>query len=130
MVQPPGFINPNYPQHVCKLHKALYGLKQAPCVWFSRLSETLIQLGFTASKADSSLFIYSSKAVTMYLLIYVNDIILTGSIPAAITELLQLLSVDFAVKDLGDLHYFIGVEVFKESSQVSFSPNEGIFWIY
>jgi len=66
----------------------------------------------------------------MYLLIYVNDIILTGSIPAAITELLQLLSVDFAVKDLGDLHYFIGVEVFKESSQVSFSPNEGIFWIY
>jgi hypothetical protein len=88
MVQPPGFTNPNYPQHVCKLHKALYGLKQSPRAWFSRLSEKLTQLGFMGSKADSSLFIYQKNSVTMYLLIYVVNIIITGSAPAAITELL------------------------------------------
>jgi hypothetical protein len=113
MVQPPGFINPNCPQHVCKLQKALYGLKQAPRAWFSRLSTTLLQLGFVGSKADSSLFIYRNKNVTMYLLIYVDDIIIIASVLAAITELLQLLSTDFAVKELGDLHYFLGVEVTK-----------------
>jgi hypothetical protein len=121
MVQPPGFINPNYPQHVCKLHKALYDLKQSPRAWFSRLSEKLIQLGFIGSKADSSLFIYQKNSVTMYLLIYVDDIIITGSDPAAITELLQLLRVDFAVKDLGDLHYFLGVEVLKLKSSLLLS---------
>jgi hypothetical protein len=121
MVQPPSFINPNYPQHVCKLHKALYGLKQSPWAWFSRLSEKLIQLGFIGSKADSSLFIYQKNSVTMYLLIYVDDIIITGSDPAAITELLQLLRVDFAVKDLGDLHYFLGVEVLKLKSSLLLS---------
>jgi hypothetical protein len=113
MVQPPDFTNPNYSQHVYKLHKALYSLKQSPWAWFSRLSEKLIQLGFIGSKANSSLFIYQKNSVTMYLLIYVDDIIITGSAPAAITELLQLLKVDFDVKDLGDLHYFLGVEVLK-----------------
>jgi hypothetical protein len=63
------------------------------------------------SKADTSLFIYRTKTVTIFLLIYVDDIIITASDPAAITELLKLLSVDFAVKELCDLHYFLGVEV-------------------
>jgi hypothetical protein len=88
MVQPLGFINLSYPQHVCKLHKALYGLKQAPRSWFSRLSEKLIHLGFTASKANSSLFLYINNSITMYLLIYVDDIIITGSAPVVITKLL------------------------------------------
>lgn len=115
MVQPPGFTNPSFLQHVCKLKKAIYGLKQAPQAWFSRLS-TLLQLGFVGSKADSSLFLYRNKNVTMYLLIYVDNIIITASIPVAITELLQLLSADFAVKELSDLHYFLGVEVLKVES--------------
>jgi hypothetical protein len=90
MVQPPGFTNPSFLQHVCKLKKAIYGLKQAPQAWFSRLSTKLLQLGFVGPKADSSLFLYRNKNVTMYLFIYVDNIIITASIPAAITELLQL----------------------------------------
>jgi hypothetical protein len=116
MVQPPGFINPNFHHHVCKLHKAMYGLKQAPRAWFSRLSNKLIQLGFVGSKADSSLFLYKTKSVTVILLIYVDDIIITASDPVAIPDLLQLLNADFAVKDLGDLHYFLGVEVLQLNS--------------
>jgi hypothetical protein len=111
MVQPPGFVHPSFPNHVCKLKKAIYGLKQAPRAWFSRLSDKLIQLGFVGSKADTSLFLYRTETITMYLLIYVDDITIIASDPVAITELLQLLSADFAVKDLGDLHYFLGVEV-------------------
>jgi len=111
MAQPPGFNHFSYPHHVCKLQKAIYGLKQAPRAWFSRLSGKLLQLGFVGSKADSSLFIYRTAAITMFLLIYVNDIIIVSSVPAAITELLQLLGTKFAVKDLGSLHYFLGIEV-------------------
>jgi len=111
MAQPPGFIHSSYPHHVCKLQKAIYGLKQAPRAWYSRLSGKLLQLGFVGSKADSSLFIYRTAAITMFLLIYVDDIIIVSSVPAAVPELLQLLGTDFAVKDLGSLHYFLGIEV-------------------
>jgi len=103
------FIQPSL--NACKLHKAIYGLKQAPQAWFSRLSGQLLKIGVHGSKFDTSLFIYSTAAVTMYLLIYVDDIIIVSSIPTAIDELLQLLCLDFVVKDLGNLHYFFGVEV-------------------
>jgi hypothetical protein len=111
MEQPPGFTHPSYPHHECKLQKALYGLKQAPRAWFAHLSGKLLQLGFLGSKADSSLFIYCAAAVTMYLLICVDDIIIVSLVPTAIDDLLQLLSIDFAFEDLGTLHYFLEVEV-------------------
>jgi histone deacetylase 1/2 len=57
--QPPGYVDKKAPHHVCKLDKALYGLKQAPRVWYSRLSSQLRRLGFAASKADTSLFVYN-----------------------------------------------------------------------
>jgi len=98
---------------VCKLHKAIYGLKQAPRAWFSKLSNKLIQLGFVGSKAGSSLFLYRTQSITIFLLIYVDDIIITATDLAAITNLLQLLYVDFAIKDLGDFNYFLGIEVLK-----------------
>jgi hypothetical protein len=111
MAQPPGYQHPSYPNHVCKLKKAIYGLKQAPRAWFSRLSSRLLQLGFHGSLSDSSLFIYKSKSFTMFILIYVDDIIITCSNPTEIDELLLLLQSDFAVKNLEKLHYFLGVEV-------------------
>jgi hypothetical protein len=111
MSQPPGFSHPSLPNHVCKLQKALYGLKQAPRAWFARLSTKLYDLGFTSSKADSSLFILWTTSLTMFVLVYVDDIIITASVPAAISDLLQQLRVSFAVKDLGKLNYFLGVEV-------------------
>jgi hypothetical protein len=111
MSQPPGYNHPLYPNHVCKLQKAIYGLKQAPRAWFSRLSTKLLELGFHGSRSDSSLFIYKTKFLTIYILIYVDDIIITSSKPAAIDDLLHSLTHDFAVKDLGTLNFFLGVEV-------------------
>jgi hypothetical protein len=72
MAQSPGFFHPTHAQHVCKLHKVIYGLKQAPRAWFSRLNGQLIKIGFRGSKADTSLFIYVTPTVTMYLLIYMD----------------------------------------------------------
>jgi hypothetical protein len=92
MSQPPGYQHPLYPNHVCKLQKAIYGLKQAPRAWFSRLSTKLLELGFHGSRSNSSLFIYKTKSLTIYILIYVDDIIITSSQPVAIDDLLHSLT--------------------------------------
>ncbi|KAL6312348.1 hypothetical protein AAG906_008002 [Vitis piasezkii] len=82
MEQPPGYTDPQFPQHVCRLKRALYGLKQAPRAWFHRFSSFLLKLGFHSSQADSSLFVYHSSLGTVYLLLYVDDMIITGSTPS------------------------------------------------
>jgi hypothetical protein len=126
MSQPPGFVHPQYPNYVCKLQKALYGLKQAPRAWFSRLSTWLFALGFKGSQSDTSLFIYKSSAFTMYILIYVDDILITCSKQSAIKDLLVDLHKDFAVKDLGSLNFFLGIEVVKCSRGVILSQQRYI----
>lgn len=88
MSQPPGFAHPQYPTHLWKLQKALYGLKQAPMALFSKLSCKLINLGFHSSKSDTSLFIYQSATYHMFVLIYIDDILIICSKPAVIHELL------------------------------------------
>ena len=113
MKQPPGFENKQTPRYVCKLDKALYGLKQSPRAWFSRLSSQLKHLGFIPSKADTSLFIYNKANTMIFVLIYVDDIIVASSSQNATNVLLRDLSSEFALKDLGDLHFFLGIEVKK-----------------
>jgi hypothetical protein len=111
MRQPPGFEHPHAPHYICKLDKAIYGLKQAPRAWYSRLSSKLCELGFIPSRADTSLFLYNRSGITVYVLIYVDDIIVTSSSDDAIIALLRDLNENFAIKDLGDLHFFLGIEV-------------------
>ena len=113
MQQPTGFEVKSKCNYVCKLDKALYGLKQAPRALYSRLSAKLISLGFKSSKAGTSLFIYNKGNVTMFILVYVDDIIIASSTEKATAALLQDLREEFALKDLGDLHYFLGIEVSK-----------------
>ena len=79
MQQPPGFIHPQYTDRVCRLHKALYGLKLAPRAWYSRLSDKLLYLDFTNAKSDASLFVYQSAQLMIYILVYVDDILILGS---------------------------------------------------
>ena len=111
MRQPPGYENSRFPRHVCKLEKALYGLKQAPRAWYSRLSSKLQSLGFSPSKGDTSLFFYHKHEITIFMLIYVDDIVVTSSSPSAVEALLKDLGKEFALKDLGSLHFFLGIEV-------------------
>ncbi|XP_073363658.1 uncharacterized protein [Aegilops tauschii subsp. strangulata] len=111
MRQPPGFVDPAQPHHLCRLVKALYGLKQAPRAWHARLGAALRAHGFVPSTADTSLFILQRPEVTMYILVYVDDIILVSSSASTTDRLVSSLGAEFAVKDLGRLHYFLGLEV-------------------
>jgi hypothetical protein len=122
MAQPQGFIDSATPGYVCKLHKSLYGLKQAPRAWFERFTSQLENLGFTASSADPSLFTYKSHNEILYLLLYVDDIILTGTSPSLITNLITKLQQTFELKDLGPLHYFLGLQL--QYHEVGFSVHQ------
>jgi hypothetical protein len=95
------------------LDKALYGLKQAPRAWYARLCNKLQALGFVPSRADTSLFYYNKGSYTMFVLVYVDDIIVASSSSLATAALLKDLQAAFALKDLGDLHFFLGIEVKK-----------------
>ncbi|KAD7477841.1 hypothetical protein E3N88_00977 [Mikania micrantha] len=122
--QTPGFVDPAKLNHVCLLHKSLYGLKQAPRAWFHRLSGVLYTLGFTGSKTDPSLFIYSSHGTTLYMLMYVDDIVLTGNNPAAIDNIVKHLQQHFALQDLGALSYFLGIKVIPKGSHLLLSQKK------
>jgi hypothetical protein len=78
MKQQPRFVHSEYPSYHCRLDKVLYGLKQAPHAWYSHLSDKLQSIGFVPSQADISLFHYHTGSVTIYLLVYVDDIIVAS----------------------------------------------------
>lgn len=118
MRQAPGYEDLRQPNYICKLDKALYGLKQAPRAWYARLSSKLQEIGFVPSRADTSLFFYRRGDVTIFLLIYVDDIIVVSSSEKATKNLLVDLQEDFALKDLGNLHYFLGIEVARSGNSL------------
>jgi hypothetical protein len=91
------------------LNKSLYVLKQAPHTWFLRFKAFLLSLGFQASKGDSSLFILHTPTASSYILLYVDDIILTASNTNLLQFIIQNLLYEFAMIDLGPLSHFLGI---------------------
>uniref|UniRef100_A0A2N9HE87 Reverse transcriptase Ty1/copia-type domain-containing protein n=1 Tax=Fagus sylvatica TaxID=28930 RepID=A0A2N9HE87_FAGSY len=111
MEQPPGFKDLSKPNHVCRLRKAIYGLKQAPRAWYTALKSAILQLGFSNSKADFSLFIYSQGSTLCYFLVYVDDLVITGNNSIFVASIIKQLGDMFSLKDMGSLHFFLGIEV-------------------
>lgn len=111
MKQPQGYAHEHFPNDICKLKKALYGLKQSPHDWYYCLHEFLISLGFIGSKTDASLFFYNNQGEQLFVLVYVDDILITGSNLSDIRGLIEKLDRKFAVRDLGEGHYFLGIHV-------------------
>ena len=99
------------PHDVYKLKHSLYGLKQAPWAWFEKFRSIILSFNFTQSQYDSFLFFHTSASGIVLLLVYVDDIIITGIDCALITKLQRLLHTTFHMKDLGQLTYFLGLEV-------------------
>ncbi|XP_050156292.1 uncharacterized mitochondrial protein AtMg00810-like [Malus sylvestris] len=126
MAQPPGFVDPAHPHLVCKLHKSLYGLKQAPRAWNERFTTFLSTLGFTNTYSDSSLFVKQVHSKIVILLLYVDDIIITGTASNAIQDVIDSLTVEFKIKDLGDLHYFLGIQISKTKTGLFLSQTKYI----
>lgn len=116
---PPGFLRPGSSSNkVCKLHKSLYGLKQASRQWFSKLSTALISLGYSPSSADHSLFTKLHNSHFTALLVYVDDIVLTGDDLQEIQSVKQFLDSTFKIKDLGKLKYFLGLEIARSTQGI------------
>ena len=106
MEQPPSYVDQQFLHHICRLHKSLYGLKQAPRAWFDRFTSQLLHLGFAAS-----IFVFDSHQTIIYLLVYVDDIIITCNSFSQVSHLVTALSKAFELKDLGALSYYLGIQI-------------------
>ncbi|KAL6323247.1 hypothetical protein AAG906_029254 [Vitis piasezkii] len=110
---------------VCKLRRSLYGLKQSPRAWFGHFSSVVQEFGMLRSEADHSVFYHhNSSSQCIYLVVYVDDIVITGSDQEGIQRLKQHLFNHFQTKDLGKLKYFLGLEIAQSSSGVVMSQRK------
>ncbi|KAL1204565.1 Retrovirus-related Pol polyprotein from transposon RE2 [Cardamine amara subsp. amara] len=111
MKPPPGLESSIPHGKVFKLRKAIYGLKQSPRAWYHKLSFTLTAKGFRRFEADHTLFTSQSAQGIIVVLVYVDDLIISGNDQAGIQETKFFLKSVFDIKDLGELKYFLGIEI-------------------
>lgn len=119
MEQPSGFVDLNYPNHVCHLKKAVYGLRQAPCTWYAQFLQFLLSHSFLLCQTDTSLFVqHASNSITI-LLVYVDDILLTGNDSEFINQIMSAFHRNFDMQSLGSLKQFIGIDfTFSRSTMI------------
>ena len=111
MEVPPRYTGSIVTRIVCKLERALYGLKQSPRAWFGRLSSSMRKYGYRQSNSDHTLFLKYRQSKVTTLIVYVDDMIITGDNAEEISRLQEQLSAKFEMKHLGGLKYFLGIEV-------------------
>ena len=117
MAQPEGFENAKYPKRVCKLQKAIYGLKQASRSWNLCFHEKVTQFGFSRSEDESCIYIKVSGSIVVFLVLYVDDILLIGNDIPTLQSVKAWLGKCFAMKDLGDAAYILGIKIYRDRSK-------------
>ncbi|KAJ0615698.1 putative RNA-directed DNA polymerase [Helianthus annuus] len=118
MEAPPGFTKDFKEKEVCRLKKSLYGLKQSPRVWFGRFTLAMRKYGYQQSNSDHTLFLKQRNGLITCLIIYVDDMIITGNDKGEMEQLRQNLFAEFEMKDLGRLKYFLGIEVLRSEQGI------------
>ncbi|RVW17952.1 Retrovirus-related Pol polyprotein from transposon RE1 [Vitis vinifera] len=122
---PPGcMVSEKQCQKVCKLKKSLYGLKQSPRTWFGRFTKSMRAFGYRQSNSDHTLFLKKQHGKITTLIVYVDDMVVTGNDPKERKALQNYLSREFEMKDLGPLKYFIGIEVSRSSEGIFLSKKK------
>ena len=121
---PPGFNTVQTEGKVLKLRRSLYGLKQSPRAWFGRFRKAMLKLGFSQSNADHTLFYKRCGGKLTILIVYVDDIVITGDDDQGIERVKQHLRNEFEVKDLGEMRYFLGIEVSRSSRGIYLSQRK------
>ena len=124
MEQPSGFVAQGEIGKVCRLRKSLYGLKQSPYAWFDKFSQTVETFGMQKSKSDHFVFYKNSSYGIILLVVFVDDIVITGSDSKGILPLKSFLHSQFHTKDLGMLKYFLGVEVMRSKRDILLSQRK------
>lgn len=115
--QPEGFKVQDHETHVCRLKKSLYGLKETPRTWYERIGSYLMMLGFMRSDVDPNLYFKVEKDRPLILVLYVDDLFLIGNDPL-IHQCKRELASQFEMKDLGLIHYFLGLEVWQKPGEI------------
>ena len=122
--QPVGFVDPEQPDAVCLLDRSLYGLKQAPRAWFQRFAMFIAKLGFVSARSDASLFVLRQGNELAYLLLYVDDMVLTGSSTMLLERIIGRLRAEFTVRDMGPLRFFLGISVTRTAHGFALSQQQ------
>jgi len=117
MVQPEGFIDPEHPKKVCKLKRSIYGLKQASRSWNHRFDQVIKEYGFTRSVEEPCLYIKSSGSKIVFLILYVDDILLIGNDIPLLSSVKGWLKNHFQMKDLGEAQRILGVRIYRDRSR-------------
>lgn len=124
MEQPEGYVDKQHSGYVCKLIKSLYGLKQAPRAWYDKLKLALKGWGFRNSRADTSLFVFRKQKSVVLLIVYVDDILLTGNDSTLLSQVVHDLNKYFASKYLSELSYFLGFEASRTDNEISLTQSK------
>ena len=112
MEQPKGFVATGEEHLVCRLRKSLYGLKQAPRQWYKKFDDFIRSVGFSKSDEDHYLFTKTAQdGSPVFLIIYVDDMLLSGRHTGELTELVRKLQLKFAMKDLGPARHILGMKI-------------------
>ncbi|GJT90536.1 putative ribonuclease H-like domain-containing protein [Tanacetum coccineum] len=122
--QPPGFEDPHFPNKVYKVEKALYGLHQAPRAWYETLSTYLLDNGFHRGQIDKTLFIRRHKDDILLVQVYVDDIIFGSTKKEMSTEFEKLMHDKFQMSSMGELSFFLGLQVKQKSDGIFISQDK------
>ena len=117
MTQPEGFVDPNNPKKVCKLKRSIYGLKQASRSWNHRFDHVIKQNGFTRSVEEPCLYMKFSGSKVVFLVLYVDDILLIGNDIPLLTSVKKWLGNHFQMKDLGEAQRILGIRIYRDRSR-------------
>ena len=122
MSQPEGFSVKGHEHKVCKLVKSLYGLNKAPRAWYEKLTEHLLKLKFKHYDLDdATLFVKKVGKTVVYLVVYVDDLLMTGNNERYIASIKKELRKGFEMIDLGYVHYYLGIEVTQHLNSIFLS---------
>ncbi|GJX42653.1 putative ribonuclease H-like domain-containing protein [Tanacetum coccineum] len=122
--QPPGFEDPEFPDRVYKVEKALYGLHQAPRAWYETLSTYLLDNGFQRGQIDKTLFIKRVKSDILLVQVYVDDIIFGSTKKELCTEFEKLMHKKFQMSSMGELTFFLGLQVMQKDDGIFISHDK------
>ncbi|GJZ93608.1 putative ribonuclease H-like domain-containing protein [Tanacetum coccineum] len=111
LCQPPGFEDPDFPNRVYKVEKALYGLHQAPRAWYETLSTYMLDNEFQRGKIDKTLFIKRYKGNILLVQVYVDDIIFGLTKKELCNAFEKLMHEKFQMSSVGELTFFLGLQV-------------------
>ncbi|GJY44789.1 retrotransposon protein, putative, ty1-copia subclass [Tanacetum coccineum] len=124
MEQPEGYVNPRYPNRVCKLQRSIYGLKQASRQWNKRFDEEIKNFRFTQNRDESCVYRKASGSNVVFLILYVDDILIMGNNIPRLKEVKAYLRKCFSMKDLGEAAYILGIKIYRDRSKQLIGLND------